>query len=56
MMTQHNFDDKTVRKEADRLHKIRRLNARPMTEEELEIATAYASWKYKKQKEKIRPS
>lgn len=55
MMTQHNFDDKTVRKEADRLHKIRGLNARPMTEEELEIVAAYASWKYKKQKEKITP-
>jgi hypothetical protein len=55
MTAKHNFDDKTVRKEADRLHKIRGLNARPMTDEEIEIVTAYASWKYKIKKEKITP-
>jgi hypothetical protein len=37
----YNFEDPKVRKEAKRLHQIRRLDARPLTEDEANMATAF---------------
>ena len=48
-----NFEDSKVRKEGKRLYMIRRLNARDLSLEETEMVEAYASWQYKKNKEKL---
>jgi hypothetical protein len=37
----YNFEDPVVRKEAKRLHQIRRLDARPLTAEEDDLATSF---------------
>jgi hypothetical protein len=52
----YNFEDLKVRKEAKRLHQIRALDARPLTDEEAEMATAFGKWNYQKNKEKITPA
>jgi len=54
-MSIYNFDDVAFRKEADRIYKIRALKARPLTDEEADIATAYSSWKYQKNKKSLTP-
>jgi hypothetical protein len=51
----HNFDSPAVRKEAKRLHQIRRLDARPLTPEEDEMATAFGKWDYAQKKAKMTP-
>ena len=52
----YNFEDLKVRKEAKRLHQIRALDARPLTDEEAAMATAFGKWNYQKNKEKITPA
>ena len=42
----YNFEDSAVRKEAKRLHIIRRIDARPLTEAEDAMATAFGKWDY----------
>jgi hypothetical protein len=51
----YNFEDATVRKAAKRLNMIRRLDARPLTEDEAELAAAFAKWDYQKKKESLTP-
>jgi len=55
MSTAYNFDDPIFRKEASRIYKIRQLKAFDLTDEQKEIAAAYASWQYLKNKEKLTP-
>jgi len=52
----YNFEDPTVRKEAKRLHLIRRIDARPLTTEEDALATAFGKWDYQKKKESQTPA
>jgi hypothetical protein len=52
----YNFDDPAVRKEAKRLHLIRRIDARPLTKEEDDMATAFGKWDYQKKKESQTPA
>ena len=47
----YNFEDPVIRKEAKRLHLIRRIDARPLTETEDAMATAFGKWDYQKKKE-----
>jgi hypothetical protein len=54
-MDMYNFEDPKVRKEAKRLHQIRRLDARPLTADEDAIATAFGKWDYQKKKESLTP-
>ena len=51
----YNFEDPKVRKEAKRMHQIRRLDARPLTTEEDAIATAFGKWDYQKKKKDLTP-
>ena len=44
----YNFEDLSFRKEAKRLHLIRRIDARPLTTEEDALATAFVKWNYQK--------
>ena len=48
-----NFEDSAVRKEAKRLYMIRRLNARDLSQDETNMVEDFASWQYKKNKEKL---
>jgi hypothetical protein len=52
----YNFEDLKVRKEAKRLHQIRRLDARPLTEEEANMATAFGKWDYQQKKKDLTPA
>jgi hypothetical protein len=52
----YNFEDPKVRKEAKRLHQIRRLDARPLTEEEANMATAFGKWDYQQKKKVLTPA
>jgi hypothetical protein len=52
----YNFEDSVVRKEAKRLHQIRRLDARPLTTEEDALATAFGKWDYQKKKDQLTPA
>jgi hypothetical protein len=51
----YNFEDPKVCKEAKRLHQIRRLDARPLTPEEDDMATAFGKWDYQKKKKDLTP-
>jgi hypothetical protein len=55
MTSKYDFDDPNFRKEAIRIYKIRQLKAFDLTDEQKEIAAAYASWQYLKNKEKLTP-
>jgi hypothetical protein len=52
----YNFEDPVVRKEAKRLHQIRRLDARPLTAEEDDLATSFGKWDYQKKKDQLTPA
>ncbi len=52
----YNFEDSAVRKEAKRLHLIRRIDARPLTEDEEAMATAFGKWDYQQKKESLTPA
>ena len=52
----YNFEDPKVRKEAKRLHQIRRLDARPLTEDEANMATAFGKWDYQQKKKVLTPA
>ena len=52
----YNFEDPAVRKEAKRLHLIRRIDARPLTAEEDALATSFGKWDYQKKKESMTPA
>jgi hypothetical protein len=52
----YNFEDPTIRKEAKRLHLIRRIDARPLTTEEDALATAFGKLDYQKKKESQTPA
>lgn len=51
----YNFESATVRKEAKRLHQIRRLDARPLTPEEDAMASAFGKWDYQQKKKAMTP-
>ena len=52
----YNFEDSAVRKEAKRLHLIRRIDARPLTESEEAMATAFGKWDYQNKKQNLTPA
>ena len=52
----YNFEDPTIRKEAKRLHLIRRIDARPLTTEEDALATAFGKWEYQQKKQSLTPA
>lgn len=52
----YNFEDPAVRKEAKRLHLIRRIDARPLTAGEEAMANAFGKWDYQKKKERLTPA
>lgn len=52
-MNTFDFTDKNIAKEAKRLNLIKRIKARDLTEEELEMAKAFSSWEYQQKKTKM---
>jgi len=52
-MKTFDFNDKTLCKEAKRLNIIKRIKARDLNNEEMELAKAYSSWEYQLKKAKI---
>ena len=52
----YNFEDSAIRKEAKRLHLIRRIDARPLTESEEAMATAFGKWDYQNKKQNLTPA
>ena len=55
MVSQYDFTDTSLKKEAHRLYKIRQLKARPLSEDEEKLVSAFASWSYRTKKEKLTP-
>ena len=51
----YNFEDAVLRKQAKRLHLIRRIDARPLTAEETEMVNSFGKWDYQKKKKELTP-
>ena len=49
----YNFENLDIRKQAKRLKIIKSLDARPLTPEEDEMATAFGKWAYQKNKDNV---